>query len=369
MESILLGGLALVGLNSSKEQKPTKNNIKKNKLDDKYYSNMSGKMNNLERTQADNLKKSIVEKKPLYFSQFDELRFDTVSDPVPSSDSHVTITGLNKTLQRGLDLVNGYSGIEDELNYGVVSGENFTHNNMAPHTRRREYTVDNDRSSRKLESFSGVSDFYVPKQEKYHLFEPMKNLTYVNGMPVFTDYLDDRYLASSKNNNGNLPFENNVFVRPGIDGEVREGLGAVYRVNPRTTDALRGDNNPKISYLNKPLETIKKGEFRGPDFNLTKVKVPDFRVVNFGDLVPVKAMTEGPIQTGEFTNMNSQRGENDTGYNGGPAVNVNQGEGPSKNKTNFSESKRMEGYNDPTHAVFGVNIKPILQNKKLVHMV
>jgi hypothetical protein len=363
MESILLGGLALVGLNSSKEQKPTKNNIKKNKLDDKYYSNVSDKMNNLERTQANNLKKSIVEKKPLYFSQFDELRFDTVSDPVATSDSHITIIGANKTLQRGLDLVNGYSGINDELNYGIVSGENFTHNNMAPHTRRREYTVDNDRSSRKLESFSGVSEFYVPKQEKYHLFEPMKNLTYVNGMPVFTDYLDDRYLASSKNNNGNLPFENNVFVRPGIDGEVREGLGAVYRVNPRTTDALRGDNNPKISYLNKPLETIKKGEFRAPDYNITKVKIPDFRVQNVGDLVPVRAMTEGPMQTGEFTNINSQRGENDTEYLGGPAVNVNKGEGPSKNKTKFSESKRMEGFNDPTHAVFGVNVKPILQNK------
>lgn len=363
MESILLGGLALVGLNSSKEQKPTKNNIKKNKLDDKYYSNISDKITKIERDQANNLKKSIVEKKPQFFSQFDELRFDTVNEPVAASDSHITITGVNKTLQRGLDLVNGYSGIQDDLNYGIVSKENFTHNNMAPHTRRRDYSTDNDRSSRKLESFSGVSDYYVPKQEKYNLFEPMKNLTYVNGMPVFTDYLDDRYLASSKNNNGNLPFENNILVRPGLDGEIREGLGTVYRVTPRTTDALRADNNPKITYKNKPLETIKKGEIRGPDFNLTKVKVPDFRVQNFGDLVPVRAMNEKPKQTGEFTNVISQRGEYEREFSSGPSFNPNKGEGPSKNKTTFEQSKKTEGFNDPTHAVYAVNVKPVLQNK------
>lgn len=362
MESILLGGLALAGLNSTKEQKPDKNNIKKNKLDDKYHTNVSDKMNRIEKNQASNLTRSIVQNKPEYFSQFDQLRFDNISEPVPVTDSHLTVTGINQNLQRSLDLVNGYSGVEDGLNYGVVTKENFTHNNMTPNTSKRDYTIDSDRSSRKLEAFTGVSDFWVPKQEKYHLFEPMKNLTYVNGMPVMTDYLDDRYLASSKNNMGNLPFENNMKVRPGLDGEVRQGLGTVYRVMPRSVDALRGENNPKVSYESKPLETIKKGEFRGPDFNLTKYKLPDFREQNFDDLVKGRAMNEGPKQTGKYTDMVTQRGDNDINYSG-PAYNNNMGEGPSKNKTKFEPSKRMENYNDPTHGIVAVNSQLGYQSK------
>jgi hypothetical protein len=189
----------------------------------------------------------------------------------------------------------------------------------------------------------------------------MKNLTYVNGMPVFTDYLDDRYLATSKNNNGNLPFTNNVVVRPGIGNQNREGLGTVYRVNPRNTDALRGDYNPKISYANKPLEVLKKGDFRGPDFNLTKYKLPDFREQTIDDLVAGRSDKWGSYKAGVFTNVSAQRGEAETLY-GGHANNPNMGDGPAISKTNFEPSNRQELYNDPTHNVYGVDIKPIFTN-------
>ena len=359
---MLLGGLALAGLNSKKETNSKKNNIKSNKLNNKYHSNTFDTMKQIERNQASILINSIKNNKPEYFSQFDELKFDNISTPVPINESHITITGVNQNLQRDIDLHNGYSGVEDGLNYGVIAKEHFTHNNMTPNTSKRDYTIDGDRSSRKLEAFTGVSDFYVPKQEKVPLFEPMKNLTYVNGMPVMTDYLDDRYLASNKNNNGNLPFQNNVLVRPGLDGEIRNGLGTVYRVVPRNVDALRSENNQKISYLNKPLETIKKGEFRGPDYNITKYKLPDFREQTVDDLVQGRFVNEGPIQTGKFTDINTQRGENEIDYTG-PAYNINMGNGPSKSKTCFEPSKRMEGYNDPTHAINAVNVRPVFQNK------
>ena len=116
-------------------------------------------------------------------------------------------------MQKAINFYNGYSNVQDDLNYQVISKEQFTHKNMTPNTSRRDYTIaDDSRATRRLEAFTGVNDNWVPKQEKYPLFEPMKNLTYVQGMPVFTDYMDDRYLASNKNNNGNLPFENNVFL-------------------------------------------------------------------------------------------------------------------------------------------------------------
>jgi hypothetical protein len=233
---------------------------------------------------------------------------------------------------------------------------------MTPNTSKRDYTMNSEHSARKLEAFTGVSDFWVPKQEKKHLFEPMKDLTYVNGMPVMTDYLDDRYLASNKNNMGNLPFQNNVKVRPGLDGEVRQGLGTVYRIAPRTVDELRGEHNQKVTFENKPLETIKKGEYRAPDFNLTKYKLPDFREVGFEDLVAGRSQMEGPKKTGKYTDVNTQRGDNDTNY-GGHAYAPTMGDAPSKNKTKFEPSKRQEMHNDPTHAVVAVNVKPVMQNK------
>jgi hypothetical protein len=360
MESILLGGLALAGFNTSKTE--DKKKPSKKKLDESYGSNISGKINKMEKNQARNLKNSILQKRPEFFKQFDELTFDNMGEPVPITDSHMTITGVNNSLQRGLDLNNGYSNIEDSLNYDVVSRENFTHNNMTPNTSKRDYTLNSDHSARKLENFTGVSDYWVPKQEKYHLFEPMKDLTYVNGMPVMTDYLDDRYLASNKNNMGNLPFQNNVKVRPGLGGEVRQGLGTVYRINPRTVDELRGEHNQKVTYENKPLETIKKGEYRAPDYNLTKFKLPDFREIGFKDLVAGRSQMEGPKKTGKYTDVNTQRGDNDVNYSGHAYI-PTMGDGPSKNRTKFEQSKRQEIHNDPTHAVVAVNVKPVMQNK------
>ena len=365
MESILLGGLALVGFNTVNTNKSNTINPKvdkQKKIDDSYGSNISGKIKNMEKNQAKNLKNSIIEKKPEFYKQFDELTFDNMNEPTSITDSHMTITGINHSLQRGLDLTNGYSNIDESSHYGVISKEHFTHDNMTPNTSKRDYTLNSDHSARKLEAFTGVSDYWVPKHEKEHLFEPMKDLTYINGMPVMTDYLDDRYLASNKNNMGNLPFQNNVKVRPGLDNDVRQGLGTVYRIAPRTVDELRGDHNQKVSYENKPLETIKKGEYRAPDLNLTKYKLPDFREVHFEDLVAGRAQTEGSRKTGKFTDVNTQRGDNEVNYSGS-AYAPTMGEAPSKNKTTFEPSKKQEMYNDPTHCVVGVNVKPVMQNK------
>jgi len=200
MESILLGGLALVGFNNvnSKESNAINSKDNNKKIDDSYGSNISDRMKNMEKNQAKNLKNSITEKKPEFFKQFDELTFDNMNEPVGITDSHMTITGINHSLQRGLDLTNGYSNIDNSSHYGVISKEHFTHDNMTPNTSRRDYTLNSGHSARKLEAFTGVSDYWVPKHEKEHLFEPMKDLTYINGMPVMTDYLDDRYLASAK---------------------------------------------------------------------------------------------------------------------------------------------------------------------------
>jgi hypothetical protein len=47
--------------------------------------------------------------RPEYLKQFDELSFDTISEPTSINNSHNTITGINSSLQRNLDFQNNYS--------------------------------------------------------------------------------------------------------------------------------------------------------------------------------------------------------------------------------------------------------------------
>lgn len=343
MSSILLGPLA-----------------KKSKLNSIYNSNLSDKINLIEKQQARQ-----NYNQPEYLKQFDELTFDNIDIPVGVNESYMTIKGTNPSLQRNIDFNNGYSNFQhSDMHYDVVNKDNFTHNNMVPNTSKRDFSMNlshSDRVQRKLEVFTGNDPNYCFKKEKVPLFEPMADLSWVNGMPVVADKLVNRYLPSNKNNYGNLPFQTDVRVRPGIEFQNQEGNYAVYRVNPRNIDALRSEINQKVTYENKPLETIKKGEFRSPDPTLTKHKLPDFRETRFVDLVPSKSTVEAQKQTGEYTNVFTQRNETDTYYTG-PAVNTNTGNGPDKSKTKFEAAKRETYMNDPTHAINAVNNKPVMTN-------
>ena len=347
MSSILLGSLAYNGSKSKKN------------FDLNYDSNIEDKMNIIEKQQVRQ-----NHNKPEFLKQFDDLRLDNIDEPVGLNESYKTIEGMNSSLQRNLDFANGYSSFQEtDMHYDVITKDKFTHNNMVPNTSRRDFSINTDRSQRKLEAFSGIDPMYVTKKEKVPLFQPMPDLTWINGMPTVTTELQHRYLPSTKNNFGNLPFENSVKVRPGLGLENQAGNYSVYRVNPRNIDALRSDINQTVTYDNKPLETIKKGEVRGPNPNLTKYKLPDFRETNFSDLMASKAYIEGQKQTGKFTDINTQRNEKEM-YLPGHAVNTNIGNGPDKSKTRFEPGKKESYYNDFTHATTEVNNKPVMTNAK-----
>ena len=338
------------------------NNQSNNQLNSVYNSNISDSLGIIEENQS-----TQNYNKPEFLKQFDDLTFDSVNNPRGINESHSQKNGINTSLQRNLDFNNGYSNFQQsDMHYDVATKDKFTHNNMAPHTSRRDTStqfINDDRSRRKLETFTGIDPNYVPKKEKVPLFEPLPNLTWVNGMPVVADKLVNRYIPSNKNNNGNLPFETNVRVRPGVDSQNQLGKHSVYRINPRNIDELRSDMNQKISYENKPLETIKKGERRAPNPTLSKYKNNDIRYTEFDDLVSNRADIQGPKQSGEYTNVTSQRNETENYYTG-PAINTNHGDGPDKSKTRFEPAKRESYVNDPTHAINSVNNKPVMTNVK-----
>jgi hypothetical protein len=352
MSGILLGALAYSGLNKNK-------NIE-NKNDIKYSTNIKKSMDKIEYNQA---KQNY--RKPEYLNQFDDLRFDNIGEPAGENDTYNTLIGYNASLKRDLQAKNNFSFFDSGMDgtYNIVSDDKFVHNNMYPNTRQRDVDKSVNFSQRKMETFTGSSNNITLKNENKHLFEPVKNLSYVFGKPVYDDLLKQRYLASNKNNMGDLPFQAKAKVLPGIEGVVQQGPYAVYRINPPTIDQLRIDDNKKISYLNKPLETIKKGENRGTDFNLTKYKLPDFREQKFSDLVANKGVNNKEKQDGIYTNTNSQRGE-DEYYQPGPSNNTNIGDGPNLNKTKFEKSKKELYLNDNTHSVTDNNYKPVFTNAK-----
>ena len=324
-----------------------------------YNSNMKEQINNIEMKQILNLKNNAE-----YLNQFDDLKFDNIKKPVSINEINTTYKGFNKSLERNLDFKNGYSNIQNQnMHYDAIDDNDFSHNNMIPNSTKRDLSQRNTTDHRTLEVFTGVFSDYAPKTEKKPLFEPMRDLSWITGMPVVTSDLQNRYLPSNKNNNGNLPFDTNIRVIPGVDNQIQSGHNSVYRVNPLNIDQIRSEINQKVTYLNKPLETIKLGELRAQDPFITKYKLPDFRENKHDDLIASRAQIEGPIMIGEYVDIDTQRNEKQN-YCPGPAINTNLGDGPDLTKTNFEDSKKENFMNDPSHSITSIYDKPIINNKK-----
>jgi hypothetical protein len=354
MESLLLGALSYYGNSNPNKIKenPNKENTKNN-----YNTNLENNMNVIEKNQADTLKNT-----PDFFKQFDSLTFDNLSKPTPENQSYMTRSGFNKFLQRDLDFQNGYSEFQNsDMHYGVTAKENFVHNNMTPFTSKRDTLINLDSNTRKYENLTGNNSLWRHKEELETFFEPVKDMTNVYGLPAVSGELSSRYNASFKNNNGNLPFQSDIKVMPGLDNK-KSVPYPVHRIKPRNIDELRSESNRKISYLNKPLQVIKKGDMRAVESEITKFKNPSYREITTDDLVGNKYNVEGPREVGNFVHIDTARGTNDINYKGG-AHDSKQGNSLDPESIYFSDAKRENYLNDFTHAINAVNTRPVFNNK------
>jgi len=344
MESLLLGALTYYGINQNQKEN-YKNDIN-------YNSNIESQMNTIEAKQTE----------PEFFRQFDRLKFDNIGNPTPINQTYVTNKGINKNLQREIDFREGFSEVEsNNMTYNVNPQEAFLHNNMMPSTSRRDTFTNLDSATRKYENLSGNDSNWKHKKEIETFFTPVKNTGLVNGLPAVVGDLSGRYITSFRNNNGNLPFETNVRVLPGMGNEISAPY-PVVRVNPRNIDETRSESNAKKTYMNKPLETIRKGEMRGPDPSLSKFKLPTYKVVNFDDLTPNLADVEGPRKTGDFVHVDTLRGMSDDNRTGAPYNDSGQVMGVETFTT--SQVKKENYINDFTHAINAVNTRPVFNNSE-----
>ncbi len=197
-----------------------------------------------------------------FLEQFDPLTLDNAGAPV-ASNSVADIIGDDGSrrleLERDMALNAGFSNFGQDSTYGVVSKENFVHNNMMPFFKSKDggfnpYTElkNAEMRQRRMETFTGSANNldYRPKTERRRLFDPVAGLTNMYGTPVLTDVMDSRYIPGMERRN-ERPFQE-VRVTPGLNlgyNEVAKfGEHDPFRVLPKTVDELRVASKPKLTY-------------------------------------------------------------------------------------------------------------------------
>ncbi len=297
-------------------------------------------------------------------------QFDTISlsntESVGINQSNVikrdNESVFNLSLQRDLDFDNGYSEfLPSQMHYGVTQDMDLMISNMSYHSAKRDVTNINRDHSHRLALNTGVDPFYKSKDcfDPVNIIEPMKNLTYVNGAPVFTDFLESRYIPSSKNNNGDLPFSNNLKVLPGIKGNI-DPANTVYRSLPRNVDELRSKTNPKITYKADKVESGLKGELRASDYHLTKYKKKSYRDRDFGDFLPSSAPVNKRKVDGKVKTPNTNRSVSKSEFG-----HLNKTSKGLKHIGKYTEAAKTTFIDDSiSRAVSNVENKPVMQNKQ-----
>jgi hypothetical protein len=345
METLALIGLAIAGLSYSSNEKMDNNGLEETQeiLNESYESGNREQVEKIKKEKAiiskENKKIINTLKKPDSFDkQFNSLSYDRVGIPGASNQSHTTATGIDAGLKRALELKGEYSDATGyDMSYGVVSQENFTHNNMVPFTNRRDISMNLDRDARKLENHTGGDIFWKKKKEVPTLFEPMKDLTHVFGMPNYTNKIVGRYNASTYKRNEELPGSRQR-VGPGLNGQEQDGMYNRMRILPKNVDNLRAANDQKVTYEGRMVESGLKGRKRESNINLTAFKKPDFREQEFNDLVKNSSAVKQRTIHGKYQEPNTNRTQS-LSYAGVAAMKT-VGDGNNKDRTHFTESNK-----------------------------
>ena len=248
-----------------------------------------------------------------YSSQYDPLKYDMKSPPASANAVHRSDSGVSRLqTERNLAMNDGYSNFSNntDLTYGVVSEDNFIHNNMIPQFKSKTYGSDilnkNSRGSmaqRKMEAFTGNMDVKITKTEQKPLFSPIVGITNIYGTPSMTNLLEDRYTPGRERKN-ELPFKQQR-ITSGLNlgyNEVNKN-GDNFRAMPKTIDELRTHDKQQKSYTFSQVEG-QKGS-RGPVIGETKKYKPE-RTKYWGDdrLVPSLGYIRAPSIYGEFNKNN-----------------------------------------------------------------
>jgi len=190
----------------------------------------------------------------------------------------------------------------NESNTNFTPFDNTTENNIkecfSMNTKKRDFEQFNDYNEQKtplkLDLYSGSSRNYFSKSEIEPFFQPVKDMSFVNGMGVVTDKFEDRYADAIRLERRNeRPFEPET-VGPNAKGKYT-GFHDTTRVLPKLTDELRRADQPKLSYTAEPVKgkTINKRAVVAP---IVK-RLPDkFKELDEKDLIPKSQVSSAAIR-------------------------------------------------------------------------
>ena len=338
-------------INYTNQQINIKDASQENKIINKYnkYETME---NNINKKNLHNINMN-------FENQFEPILFNN-----KETISYNQLTYSDSNIDKSLKLKGLYSEIDDPTNYDAIPNKEKMTNNMAPFTSHRDMEIGSD-NSYKLGTFTGSDEFYMSKKdnpESAPLFEPTKDLTYVNGMPVMTDEWEARFIPSYKNNHGDLPFANNQLVGPGTIFGNQDGRYQVYRTPEKSVDELRSKTNPKVSFDLNYTGPIKgsEGVTNNNQGDVTQYKKPDFRETPIDTFLPNSAPVYRQKKIYSIYAPNTQRQFGHVEHGGG-AFNKDQGV---KIASIVQRSGKISYIEDPQRNVSNVNNKPVLQNSK-----
>ena len=134
--------------------------------------------------------------------------------------------------------------------------DNFSHNNMQPFfgSTVKQRTFDLNSNESILDAKQGTGSQSFQKEARAPLFAPSADMTWMNGAPNNSDFIQSRVVAG-RNMNNVKPWQE-IRVGPGMDagysaagsGGFNAGMAARDQWAPKTVDELRTTNNPKLSY-------------------------------------------------------------------------------------------------------------------------
>uniref|UniRef100_A0A6C0BW83 Uncharacterized protein n=1 Tax=viral metagenome TaxID=1070528 RepID=A0A6C0BW83_9ZZZZ len=137
-----------------------------------------------------------------------------------------------------------------------VSLDNFTHNNMQPYfgSTVKQRTFDLNSNESILDSKQGTGSQSFQKEARAPLFAPSAHMSWTNGAPNSSDFIQSRVIPG-RNMNNVKPWQE-IRVAPGMDdgytaagsGGFNAGMSAREQWAPKTVDELRTTNNPKLTY-------------------------------------------------------------------------------------------------------------------------
>ena len=262
--AIALGAMYI--LSTQKEKELTREN----------FDNVSGPAQGILKPGSIETGKPRVPRTNFPIQTYEKLTDNPKFYPAPNAatDRYYRQDVYEKQVEEGGNPSNGM--LFKSLTGDMVQKKDIKFNNMVPFfgAKVTQRTTGYNGNEALLDQSTGYGSQQIRKKEQAPLFAPQDNMSFPNGMPSHTDFIQSR-MNPSRNVSNTKPWQeihvgpglNKGYTNKGSDG-FNAGMEARNSWLPKTVDQLRVVTNPKVTFGLANHEgpansTIKKRGFEG----------------------------------------------------------------------------------------------------------